>query len=403
MPSNRNRVDRSKRKGHNVKALTFIVLIIMVAAVVFVTFSMNLGQSLSILPAEEGLSMGVYGFQTDTYGTVYNYANQPPSPWAITNPDPHNYVITHTDTFPTSLISSATEPTILKIEFGQAYRSSNPFQSVSYVVKMPDGKYANVKGDIWVYSIDISLSVAPPTGGYVFRGTNLWMQFATTVWNKVISDPTTGQQGQVWGAPISCYVESYTDTWNGAVPASAYIHNSVDPSNVGRFVTLYSGAAAYGTIGDLGISGGSSANSTLFQGSSPYAPDSRMQTTGYFNFILNDFGVGKEWGFLRDMINRYFPAVNYKLKVYYLQVGSFVYTKDQAEYWGLLSGSTVHQPNPLIEAITGFVGSVLTIFGAVGGIIFFVIIAVVFILIFAIASSLRRGKVPMPSMPIGGG
>ena len=78
------------------------------------------------------------------------------------------------------------------------------------------------------------------------------MRFATTVWNKVISDPVTGQQGQVWGAPISCYVESYTDTWNGATPPQAYIHNSVDPSNVGRFVTLYSGAAAYETIGDLG-------------------------------------------------------------------------------------------------------------------------------------------------------
>jgi len=392
---------RTRRKGRSV-AKTLILTLVIVGA--FVTAVFYIGKPLSILPAEEGLTMGVYGFQTDTYGTVYNYANLPPSPWAITNPDPHNYVITHTDTFPTSIIGSATEATVLKIEFGQPYRDSNPYQNINYVVQTADGNYANVKGDVWVYSVDVTLSVAPPTGDYVFKGTNLWMQFATTVWNKVISDPVSGQQGQVWGAPISCYVESYTDTWNGATPPPAYIHDSVDPSNQGRFVTLYSGAAAYGTIGDLGISTGGSANSSLLGGSSPYSPDSRMQSVGYFNFILNDFGVGASYTWYGNLDNRYFPAVDYKLKIYYLQVGTFVYTKDQAEYWGLLSGTTVHNPNPFIDALTGFVGSLLNVFGAVGSIIFIVIIAVVFIIVLAVASSLRKGKVPMPmSLPGGGG
>jgi hypothetical protein len=388
------------RRGRRNAVKSLVIATVIIGALLVVVFSMKRLGSLSILPAEEGLSMGAYGFQTDTYGTVYTWSNLPPSPWAITNPDPHNYVITHTDTFPTSIITSATEATILKVEFGQAYRNTNPYQSINYVVKTADDNYANVKGDIWVYSVDVTISVVPPTGAYVFKGTNLWMQFATTVWNKVISDPVTGQQGSVWGAPISCYVESYTKTWSGATPPPAYVHDSIDPSYQGRFVTLYSGSAAYGTIGDLGISSGGSANDTLSQGESPYSPDSRMQSIGYFNFILNDFGVGVSYTWYGNLDNRYFPAVNYKLKIYYLQVGSFVYTKNQAEYWGLLSGTTVHQPNPLIDALSGFVGGLLTGLGIVGTIILVVIVAMVFIIVLAVASSLRKGKVPIPA-PMG--
>lgn len=377
---------------------TLITILIVIAAVIVVAFSTkSFGQSLSILPPEEGPNIGIYGFSTQSYGTIYTVKNLPPSPWSISDSDPHNYIISHTDTFNIGMVGtgSVTQATNVLAEVGQSYTETTPYQTIDYWVNSTSSdQYTHVFGSVYIYHCDVSFSINPVTGDYVFTGIPVWIGLVTTVWDRTLHDQI-GVKGQAWGAPISVYLES----WQLANPNAAGDHSAMSPSFNGRFMTLYSAPGAYGTIDDVGIQNGKVQNSL----GNTLAPDNRMQSSAYAQFTLSDFGITVNRGILGDITSKNAPGINFKLKIYYLLLGKFTYTKTQAEewqnrqsqqydistWWGSLS-------NWLSDRVSG----ILTTFGAIGGIIFFVIIAVVFIIVLAVASSLRKGKVPMPmSMP----
>ncbi|GAH03051.1 unnamed protein product, partial [marine sediment metagenome] len=105
-----------------------------------------------------------------------------------------------------------------------------------------------------------------------------------------------------------------------------------EPNLEGRFITMYSEPDSQGaTLDDLGIKPGL-INATL-SAENEIAPDSRMRSTAFTRFVLSDFGITTYHGWLGEISGRDFPSVQYKLKVYYLSLGKWTFTKEQAEEW----------------------------------------------------------------------
>ena len=276
--------------------------------------------------------MGTYGFQPALYGPLYSAVNvpTPPAPdeegFQLVSDDPHAFVFGYWHSYMSSLITYRYERTDVRVEVGQPWREK--YQDIEYRVEQGD-TMTLVKGEVWVYYVDVTFSVVSKdsSGIYVFKDTPVWTALVTTVWDRAVADPATGVEGRAWGAPISAYIEYYR------VGQNSGDHYAVEPSYQGRFVTLYGEPSSQGTtIGDLGVGVGASVNSTL-QAESPLSPDSRMRSTAYARFILADFGVTANRDLLGTITQKYHPSVNYRLKVYYLSVGKWVFTKDQAETW----------------------------------------------------------------------
>lgn len=308
-------------------------LAILVVAIIFILLIQGIARPLTILPPEEGLTSGVYGWQPSLYGELYSAKNLPPpidkGAWEegfeLVNDDPHNYMIGYWNVYTTNVWGAKSyERTDCRIEVSQPWREK--YQDIEYkIVKGNDTIL--IQGEVWVYHVNLAFSVqkkAEP-GLWIFKDNPVWFGFVTTVWNKVVHDPLTGVEGQAWGAPISVYIESYQ------VAEGSGDHYKVEPSLMGRFITIYDESSSKGTtIDDLGISSGIPINETL---AGEEAPDSRMRSTAYGRFILSDFGITPYYDALGTLVGRDYPAVNYKLKVYFLALGKWTFTKDQEEDW----------------------------------------------------------------------
>jgi len=108
-------------------------------------------------------------------------------------------------------------------------------------------------------------------------------------------------------------------------------HAVIEPSYVGRFITLYSEPSGLGTtIDDLGVSAGSDVNATL---AGDPSPDTRITGEAFAKWRLADFGITTKRDALNTIIEQKFPAVNYKLKVYFLSIGKWTFTKEEKENW----------------------------------------------------------------------
>ena len=331
-------------------ALAVAAILAMLVLLSYRPFAMALlqvgGYPLSMLPAEEGLNSGVYGWSQGLYGEVYSAKNPPPelSEWEhgyeLVNDDPRNYIFGYWHDYWVHAWHGY-ERTDIRIETGQPWHEH--YKPISYWLERENGELVLIRGDVWIYHVDVVFSIVKKEapGVHVFKDVYVWTAFVTVVWDKAMQDPVVGKkEGSVWGAPISVYVESWQVDEVGAGD-----HHSIEPSLEGRFITLYSEPSSFGTtIDDLGISSGGDVNATL---SSEHvdAPDSRMRSTAYMRFLLEDFGITTYWDSLGSLVGRDYPTVRYKLKVYYLSLGKWTFTKEEAEAWGVRKGEQErHRP-----------------------------------------------------------
>jgi len=359
----------------NRKKLLVLTILLMLAGVTAVQLAVFSGLRLAILPAEEGLNAGIYGFSDSLYGTVYSAKNPPEKQWELVNDDPHNYIFGYWHSYQV-LLMTYNERTDVRIEVSQPWHEH--YKEIKYWVDKGD-EMVLIKGDIWIYHIDVTFSIVKKTapGVYVFQDVPVWMALVTTVWDQAIQDPVTGKTGQAWGAPISVYVESWQVDEVGKGE-----HYKIEPSLEGRFITLYSEPSSAGaTIDDLGLSRGQDLNMTL-SAEHEDAPDSRMRSTAYMRFILEDFGITTYWNWLGQLTGRDYPSVRYKLKVYYLSLGRWTFTKDQAEEWEEREGEEERHEwwNPFAELAEWWANmnpfDKLAVFGFIGAVMIVVLIAV---------------------------
>jgi len=307
-------------------------LALILTALVVLGYAGVSSRPMSILPAEEGLTVGVYGWQPSLYGELYSAKNPPLKPekweegWELVSDDPHVYIFGYWHTFTQKTVYRYWERTDVRIEVGQPWREKH--QDIEYWVEVGDGEYVHVKGEVWIYHVDLDFSIVsrekPDAGIHVYENIPVWIVFATTVWDRALKDPDSGVLGRAWVAPISVYVEGFK------VQRGSGDHSLIEPSAIGRFITLYDEASTAGaTIDDLGLHEGVSVNETL---AGDLRPDSRMRTAAYGRWLLADLGPDTAWSW-GSIVSQKFPAVNYKLKVYYLAIGKWTFTKEEQEEW----------------------------------------------------------------------
>ena len=288
----------------------------------------------SILPPEEGLTCGVYGWQDGLAGTLYSAKNPPEPPsekfsegWELVDYDPHNFVFGYWHDYWQKVGYHYWARTDVRVEVSQPWHEK--LQDIEYYLQTGPDEYVLVKGEVWVYHVDLDFSIVskpkPDAGIWVFQDIPVWIAFETVVWDRAVRDPNLGVWGKAWGAPLSVYIEGYK------VAEGSGDHAVIEPSYVGRFITLYSEPSGLGTtIDDLGVSAGSDVNATL---AGDPSPDTRITGEAFAKWRLADFGITTKRDALNTIIEQKFPAVNYKLKVYFLSIGKWTFTKEEKENW----------------------------------------------------------------------
>jgi len=306
-------------------------LAIFLSMVIVLVIGLNTNMiSWSVLPTWEGLASGVWGFA-------------PPSSSPI--------IITQDLTFPYSWISRDIHSTVISISpqlfetEGRTeldiqnpvpkYSSFTQGREVDYWIKdlQPNGDYVNthVFGVINQYTMSIAVR-SIDTGGYhqrLFQGGQFWLQLKANTWDmaRQYQDTSGTHLGSAWEAPIAIYIEKYGLT---GTSGSAGLYSILSPDNQGAFVTLYDGAGQYGTLDDLGVSANADINTTLLSLGDPRAPDSRMQSSGYFPITL------VSWGEDQPLIGvPTFPIASYTMIVFTLQLGKYTLTvpADEVPTW----------------------------------------------------------------------
>ena len=309
------------------KAIGAVIISLVLMAFIFIAP----GNLYSILPAEEGLSVGVVGWQDGLYGNLYSSKNIPPTVaqnkdgYALVSDDPHNFKFGYHHDF-YSGVFYRWKRTDVRVEVSQPWHEK--YQDISYYIDDGDRRTL-IDGEVWVYHLDLDFSIVnkgiPGSGIKVFEDDPIWFSLVTNVWNRAVKDAGTGVWGKAWGAPIACYIEGYR------VSEGSGDNDLIEPNQIGRFVTLYSDPSTAGArIDDLGFSLGNDLNASL--AGSP-SPDTRLGGPAYARWILSEFGPDTSRDLIGGITKQEYPAVNYKVKIYYLSVGKWVFTKDQSEDW----------------------------------------------------------------------
>ena len=307
----------------NKSALAVIVVVVLFAAAWQMNVFSPYGLEMNLLPAEEGLNAGVYGLQWPRDGTTWTADTgqemNEAAGWDVLefiSTDPHNFIVHYQNW------AFQGKKSTLIVETGQPWREINPYRSISYWVQKPNEEYVHVVGDIIIYHLDVSILIEPSPGSHVWNDHRAWFAFVTVQWDQAVADPTymSKVDDDVWCIPISVYVESWS------VDGDPGQHAEIFPSYEGRFAQLYDEASMTGTLLDLVDPTTTDINASV---TGALYPDSRFSQIAYMPFTLSDFGATLDWTGLYWT----YPAVNYKLKIYCLQYGKFVYTKDEYEQW----------------------------------------------------------------------
>ncbi|MEM3426127.1 MAG: hypothetical protein QXW42_04180 [Thermofilum sp.] len=321
----------------------------------------------AILPTFEGLSSGVEGATID--GSFYRIDQPLPEGYRWLANDPHSAIL---EKHRNPLMA----PGQVRVEVGQPRRIDELFtvgRKVHYWVKVSDTQFVEVEGEIVTYELHATVSAINVFGiDEWFSGEKVWISLTSLTWNKAYQK-VGADYGQAWEAPLAVVIEGYEVRDAGE-------HYKVEPSMSGRWVTLYDSPRQEGTISDLGLSSYADINQSL---AGDLSPDSRLRRTAYFAFNLADFGVTDH--FLWSSA----PVVDYKLKIYTLQIGKFTYTNPDKTPWG------ERQPEEdwidmFLKWFSDTFGVPLSIAGwAVLGIILFVVFTLAMIFIVAVAVRAR--------------
>ncbi len=354
---------------------------ILIAGAIIFLILFGVQYKLNILPGFEGMEMGVYGFQPNTYSSVY--------PLNDVLPGSYDWVGTAT---PSSAAVKWTNQAGLSdtntIDIGNCILSNSSSSSlppVKYSIKNPNNssQIMHVVGYIEVYNCNVNLVLTGQIQS-IFSGSTWWVNFASIVWNSQSTDPfNPSVNGYVFETPLYAVVSQVQWKNQG--------QNQVSIGTVGNQLAFYSSPNAAGqTLASLvqySPSSSSNLNNTL---SSIYAPDSRMQRLVYSPITLTTWtpincfiGIaifGCDW-----------PNVHATIQLYTLRLGEYIYTNPSKI---ALNSSTVSGCTGVNCPINGIGSWLSNPFNVLGGAIFVIVLLAVLVFAavfaFSIGFKLRR-------------
>lgn len=350
----------------------FLILV----AILIVYFASSGYMRMSIIPMFEGLNVGIHGFSPYGSSTTYDTSQDLPLPYVWISRDPYNAIIQK-------------ENCKVAIEIGLAYKE-DPIKTVHYTVKTGEDNskvyYKEIIGLLVPYYLDLQIYVPPGSYGE-FQGDIVWFVAQTVKWNRAISDPTNPYKSYVssYSIPIAIMIDDYKVVGfkdpSGALiqPNSNMLeYAQLSPSMEGRIFALYSEPSSYAKLSDL-YQDPQTIIQTLNQSlTGNPTPDTRFKQQVFFPINLVKFGTYASWKLL--WTDYYYPSVYYKLKVYYLQFGEFVFSVDKSmvEDWEKRESVLVNNQPSIFEAIAKWFSSPLNIFGLwVTGIVAFIIVIII--------------------------
>lgn len=271
---------------------------------------------LSILPSFEGMNAGVEGFSyPSSYGDNFVRIDaKPPSPYKWVSQDPKSAILSFT-----SYSLGLPREAQVRAEVNNPQVVSDPFttnKQIHYWVKVSDNNFVEVEGQINTYNLGLSVSAVNLPGlDTWFQGEKVWFALTGVTWNNAYQLQTQALAkgavySQAWEAPLAVIITNYDESDLGN-------HYKLDPSEGGRWFTLYSTPQQVGTVSDLGLQVGGDFNQTLTGNTSP---DSRLVRSGFFAITLTDFGTTEH------LIYSNAPVAHYTIKVYTIQLGKYTYT-----------------------------------------------------------------------------
>lgn len=203
----------------------------------------------------------------------------------------------------------------------------------------------------WVFNIQLALMPGNAWDeGYFCNGEAVWFGLGTKRWDRAYPDPENASVMSMagWSIPLAVYIEKYdpygywteNDKQRKRQPAVEWINECVQltPNLDGRTITLFRDPANPVTLDDLWYQGNldsgalsgalSAVNSSV--ATNPL-PDSRFASHAYFKFTFTKFKPKEETDWFGMPIAYWFPSVIFRLRVYYLELGEFIYVQEQGE------------------------------------------------------------------------
>ncbi len=349
---------------------------ILIVAVIALLIIFGAAYKLDILPGFEGMAMGVYGFQPNTYSIVYALNDALPGSYQwVGTATPTSAAVTWTNAAGFSDTNS--------IDIGNCISTGGFFSpQVQYYIKNPNNasQTMHVVGYIEEYNCNLNLALTGQIQS-IFSGSTWWVNFASLVWDSQSTDPGNSSiNGYVFETPLYAVVSQAQ--WQNQGP------NQVNIGTVGNQLSFYSSPNAAGqTFASLVQYSPSSStlNNTL---SSIYAPDTRMQRIVYspitlttwepYNCFLGVALFGCSW-----------PSLHVTITLYTLRLGEYIYTNPSTITLQKSTVSGCSGVNCLTTGITSWFSNPFNIAG-ISIFILAAIAVVVFAAIFALKLRVTR-------------
>lgn len=368
MPRSKPKQSRSK---HRANPALILIAVVAIVAVVGVALAYQGGyfRLSSMTPGFEGLQFYIDGFSSANLQNATPTGTQLKAPFSWTSSGAYQVIIQAKDSTkqPVGVIPLGSSGDWFnyangKLEVQMSYTStdaSNPIQEIDYYVlqsstasNVTNGNvvtttytntYEHVVGYIVPAYFDVNIFITPGSGEYDFQYQQIWLVGQTEVWNHAMIDPTnpssTFQSAD--SIPIAMVVNSYTlkgysdDSGNfkANIPLWVSEKAQLSPQNNGQPMTLYTAPSTAGaTPSTLYLNPTqlyADAMNASFAGD--ISPDTRFSAQVYTPITLVNFGGSDNGGnFWLGQAQIGYPSVTYNIKVYYLEIGTFLFSVNNA-------------------------------------------------------------------------
>jgi hypothetical protein len=253
--------------------------------------------------------------------------------------------------------------------------SSVASQSISYDVLVTDANGSKtvhrVTGQVKAYKLMLEIYIqannnpAASFSGQTFSSTvpvlqnvAFWFDVGTQTWDNCI-DPATGQiSDSAWNIPLSLYLSQINDFTGGQgqnpddlqawtqrkgtdqpyYPTRDQVLQCVQlasPTNAGDVWTLYRSPNVQQPLVDKWTQipdyRSVNMNNTLFTGTNNLSPITNFQNDWWFRVSLAMFRPNIEKNWMNQVEATDFPSIGFVGRLWYLQLGSFVYEQSDAD------------------------------------------------------------------------
>jgi|GEM_PF-4128920 len=289
--------------------------------------------------------------------------------------------------------------------------TSNPIQEVDYyVLKSTSGNvstYEHVVGYVVPAYFNINIFSVPGSGEYAFQGQQIWLVGQTEVWNHAMIDPSNPQSTfqAAESIPIAAVVNSYTlngyyddgGNFKTNIPLWVSEKAQMSPQNSGQPLTLYTSATTAGANPSSIYLNPSQLQAYAMNQSlaGSISPDSRFSPQVFTPITLANFGGSDDGGsYWLGLAHIGYPSVTYNIKIYYLELGTFIFSVNNAVNSTLpifqSQNSTISTTlwGEITASLSSWFSSPLVEFGLV---FLLIVVAIAVVVIFLVFTGIGRG------------